>query len=94
MSKPWGLLRETNKLWNGGLDSTDEFRHEIKCALRRAFKAGVKSAADVAAAPDRCEGCGKWATKRDVEGVPLCGACYDSCLEDGSEAAPTEGETP
>lgn len=29
-----------------------------------------------------CEGCGRFADERDSEGVPLCGKCYQSLLDD------------
>ena len=30
----------------------------------------------------KCEGCGKKATRCDAESVPLCEACYQSCVAD------------
>lgn len=32
-------------------------------------------------APNKCESCGRRATKMDNEGVPLCGPCYRRLAE-------------
>lgn len=35
---------------------------------------------------EACEGCGAEATTSDDEGVPLCDACRDACVEDAGQA--------
>jgi hypothetical protein len=41
---------------------------------------------------DKCEGCGKPAKHYDSEGVPLCEACYDACLDEQIRNEITEDE--
>ena len=33
------------------------------------------------APPETCDGCNEPATRRDMEGVPFCQACYDDAFE-------------
>jgi len=33
----------------------------------------------------KCEGCGKRATRQDVEGIDLCDACFWECVADNQK---------
>lgn len=48
-------------------------------APKKTTPTAKKAAPGKAEEQDRCEGCGKPATHCDVEGVPLCRACWSTC---------------